>query len=279
MNKSVLYDTTTYDLSGLSNHFNLSKDDILNFFMKVGAINADAQAFFSYFNISNNNILEKDIYLTSLHVTTVNDQLASINKFGLLNLQDAVTYKTPLKKYLLEKGVSIDIKRKVIDHKGKLIDISAKYDGNLYHTPLHKVIYKLFIDYPITSFFSTKNVTNYEGKVHERPEFLKNLAELLNSPDINNDWKKRNECYVIKYRSHIDNFSNMSFRMNIYEPDCSEEVDLQKRIWIIDKTLENQRYGYEDTCYSHLKENVIIPSQDFLSTYTLAQYKQAYKIL
>ncbi|TBX38910.1 hypothetical protein [Bacillus thuringiensis] len=273
MNNNVLYDITTYDLKGLCTHFDIEELDILDFFNATAlkGIQSNAESFLKYFKIDSARVLEKEIYLTSLHVTTVNDQLDSIKKFGLVNLQQAVTLETPLQKYLLNKGVSIDIKRKVIVYNGKIIDIGKRFTS--VHDNLDWVIFKLFKDYPITSFFTTDDATKYPGKVHERPEFLKNLSKLLDAPDINDDWKEKNYCYVLKFQSHLSNFDCMSFGSV-----KSDDQELEKRIWIIDKVLENQRYGYEETCFSHLKGHVSIPFQDIKTIYTLDEYKNAYHV-
>ncbi|KAA6448318.1 hypothetical protein DX932_31385 [Bacillus cereus] len=58
----------------------------------------------------------------------------------------------------------------------------------------------------------------------------------------------------------------------------SDDQELEKRIWIINKVLENQRYGYEETCFSHLKGHVSIPFRDIKTIYTLDEYKNAYHV-
>ncbi|MFD3218353.1 hypothetical protein [Bacillus sp. BR_7a] len=273
MNKNVLYDITTYDLKGLCTHFNIEEEDILDFFNATAlkGIQSNAESFLKYFKIDSARVLEKEIYLTSLHVTTVNDQLDSIKKFGLVNLQQAVTLETPLQKYLLKKGISIDIERKTIVYNGQIIDIDKSFTS--INDSLDWVIYKLFIDYAITSFFTTDDATKYLGKVHERPEFLKNLSELLDAPEIKDDWREKHCCYVLKFQSHLSNFDCMSFG-----GVESNNQELEKRIWIIDKVLENQRYGYKETCYSHLKGPVSIPFRDIKTIYTLDEYKNAYHV-
>lgn len=273
MNNNVLYDITTYDLKGLCTHFDIEELDILDFFNATAlkGIQSNAESFLKYFKIDSARVLEKEIYLTSLHLTTVNDQLDSIKKFGLVNLQQAVTLETPLKHYLLKEGVSIDVERKVIEYNGHIIDINREYNATL--DDLDWVIYKLFKDYAITSFFTTKNVTEYPGEVHKRPEFLKNLSKLLDAPHLNNNWRDMHDCYVLKFQAHLSNFDCMSFGSV-----KSDDQELEKRIWIIDKVLENQRYGYEETCFSHLKGHVSIPFRDIKTIYTLDEYKNAYHV-
>ncbi|TKI81502.1 hypothetical protein [Bacillus mycoides] len=273
MNNNVLYDITTYDLEGLCTHFDITEEDICDFFMEAAlkGIESNAESFLKYFKIDSTKVLEKEIYLTSLHVTTVDDQLDSIKKYGLVNLQQAVTLETPLKQYLLKEGVSIDIGRKIIEYNGQVIDISREYNATL--DDLDWVIFKLFIDYAITSFFTTNNVTEYPGKVHERPEFLKNLSKLLDAPDINNIWGDMHNCYVLKFQTHLSNFDCMSFR-----GIESDDQELEKRIWVIDKVLANQRGGYKDVCFSHLKGHVSIPFRDIKTIYTLDEYKNAYHV-
>jgi len=282
MKNEVLYDLTTHDLGGLIAHFGLSEKDIFSFFYQssLTGSKSDAKSFLQYFKIDSEKVLEKDIFLTSLHVTTSEDCLASIKKWGIVNLQDAITLDTSLKKHLLSYGLLFSIEEKALFYKGKKIDISQEYTANL-ENPIQWIIYKLFIDYSITSFFSVEDATEYLGKVHERPEFLKNVFELIDEPNLIDDWLFKTECYIIKYRSNLENFSEESFNIDLRRVDfnSSNNIELQKRLWVINKALENQKYGYKEMFFSYMKENISIPYTDFISVYNIAEYKESYKIL
>lgn len=51
-----------------------------------------------------------------MHVTTNNDTCSFIRKFGLLDLQQALTIETPLHMYLKEHGILIDAEEGLIHH-------------------------------------------------------------------------------------------------------------------------------------------------------------------
>ncbi|MGG4412169.1 hypothetical protein ABER75_26230 [Niallia taxi] len=279
--QEVIYDLTTHDLTGLCSHFNLTKESIFGFFREmIGDKKANADSFINYFKLSKEQVLEKEIYLTSLHVTTVKDQFESINKYGLVNLLDAISLNTPLRDYLLEKGVLIDLNAKTIKYGDKTIDISQKYNGD-FHKPIQRILYKLQIDFAINAFFSSDDVTKYDGSVNERPEFLKNLSELLNDKDIEEDWISNNSCSIIKFKAHIEDFSIDSFnRFDFYvdEEMSAIEVEYLKRKWIIDKCLDNQGYGYEDEFFSRMNNNISIPFYNIIEIYSVDEYKKAYMI-
>lgn len=281
MKNEILYDLTTHDLSGLKTHFNLSEENIFEFYNQ-SALNrreVNANSFLQYFNIDTETVLNRDIFLTSLHLTTTGDNLASIKKMGLVNLQKAITLETPFKNFLVEHGIVFNVEEKFIKYKEKIFDISQSYNANL-EDPVQWIIYKLFIDFSTTSFFSVEDATEYLGEVHKRPEFLKNVAEWIGAPEIIDEWVEKTDCYVIKYRAKLEDYSAASFNINVRNMNqhSMDTTELQKRLWIINKALDNQRYGYKDLCFSYMNPEVSIPYSNFISVYNLEEYKMAYKI-
>ncbi|RDW16581.1 hypothetical protein CWR48_16195 [Oceanobacillus arenosus] len=131
--------------------------------------------------------------MSSLHVTTNNDECSSIKKYGLINLQQAILLDTPLNKYLQNHGVQIDLAKKQIHYKGEIYEIAKDYRGLAGRDSAEWVSFKLFEDYQINSFFSSENVLNYGGNVNENPEFLYNLAQLLKDGKIKYDWMNNNK--------------------------------------------------------------------------------------
>ena len=139
------------------------------------------------------------------------------------------------------------------------------------------IIHKLFNDYQLNSFFSYDNVLTYGGYVNRRPEFLYNLAELLNLPNLEYDWAKNNKCYVIKFVTSISDHTDWNF-INKSEFDYldQEEIEIKKRKWMMTETLSNIYDGFfHDTVrdsFSYIRPTKIIPFSNCIAIYTDNEY-------
>ncbi|CEH28314.1 hypothetical protein AM501_05245 [Aneurinibacillus migulanus] len=281
----ICYDITTYEasLDSLSRLTNRSGNDIKNYIILNGQ-NYSVSNFLEEFTIDKDQLLEKDIWLTSLHVTTNNDNCASLKKHGLLNLQEAVLLNTPLNYYLKEHNITFDLERKIVQHNNKIYDISKEFSGFSYdkkERALDFIVFKLFEDYQLNGFFSYDNVLTYGGYVNRRPEFLYNLAELLNLPNLEYDWVKNNRCYVIKFIAPINDYTDWNF-INKSELKYLDQnqIELKKREWIITETLSNIYNGFfhrtVKKSYSYIHPNKIIPYSNFIEVYTDNEYLKTY---
>lgn len=269
--------TTPCDtLISLGEYLKIYPEDILIYIAKNKDLTVDD--FIEHFNIDMNELLNKELYLCCLHVTTNSDKCKSIEKYGLTNLQDSIKLNTPLAKYLKENGIYVDIQNKIISYKGKIVNISLENDK-------YKVYYKFFKDYQINAFFSYNNVLNYGGGIKDRPEILYNLSRVLANRNIEFDWsKQKNKCYVIKYKAKISDFTYDTFGLskNYYLSD-SIYNEKYKIKWIINSCI---RIIHDNNFYDNLlpeilafmKFDVIIPYSNIIDIYTEEEYKIKFNI-
>ncbi|WP_368298537.1 hypothetical protein [Cytobacillus firmus] len=295
MVKLIEFDLTTLygTIKGLNEYLNVSEKMISDY---NDFCNGDYSVddFLEFISVTDQQLLSGELLLSTLHVTTNNDDCNSIKEHGLVSLQKALTINTPLRKHLKQKGVIIDIENKVINYNGETIDISKKFEkfdmfADDDEQILTMIIYKLYEDYQINSFFGSDNVLDYGGYCSDRPEFLYNLSELLNEPSILYDWERDNDtkCYVIKFNAPISYitdytfFDEMDFALKKHELDYldKEEIEIKKRKWIIHQALANifdENYQREYTCF--LKFEVSVPPSDIIRIYSPEEYLEAYNI-
>ncbi|WP_239712544.1 hypothetical protein [Paenibacillus sp. 19GGS1-52] len=279
------YDITAYQesLYSLSQLTNQNEREIEEYII-LNLQDYSANHYLEEFNIDERSLLEKDLWLTSLHVTTNNDDCASLKKYGLMDIQKAISLVTQFYQYLKQFGITFDLVQKKFTHKNKTYDLSKKF--NAFSTDdkeqqLETLERKLYKDNQINGFYSYDNMLTYGGYVNRRPEFLCNLAEFLDIPNLLYDWERNNKCYVIKFIAPISEYTDWNF-MNSWEIDSldDEEIEIKKRKWMMNVTLSNIIDGFFHQSirenYSYLRPNVIIPYSNFTELYTDDEYLKAY---
>ncbi|MGG1689410.1 hypothetical protein ABDH65_05090 [Heyndrickxia ginsengihumi] len=285
MSKAIHYDLTTFEgtIQSLGKYLNLAEREISKYIVN-NKDNYDRDEFIEKFQITDEQLLSSELIMSALHVTTNNDECSSIKKYGLVNLQQAILLDTPLNKYLQNLGVQIDLAKKQIVYKGKVYDLAKDYRGITERSSAEWVSFKLFEDYQINSFFSSENVLNYGGNVNENPEFLYNLAQLLNDGKIKYDWMNdsNKKCYIIKFETPLSSINNFYHR--IYTENLEEiEIDLMNRKWIIEKSLSILNDGifhggYTIEIHCELKPSVSVPFRNIIKICTPSEYLKEYKI-
>ncbi|WP_346836031.1 hypothetical protein [Paenibacillus polymyxa] len=279
------YDITTYEnsLFSLSQFTKQGKGDIEDYIL-LNSHEFSADHFLKEFQIDESNLLENDLWLTSLHVTTNNDNCTSLKKYGLINLQQAISLDTPFKHYLKEFGITFDLIQRSFNYKSNTYDISREFNAFSTDTnelQLQNIAYKLYEDHQVNGFFSYDNVLTYGGYVNKRPEFLLNLSSLLKLPNLVYNWERNNKCYVIKFIVPINDYIDWTFinKSELLYLD-QEEIDITKRKWLINETLSNIYEGFFHQTlrdiYSYLRPNLNIPSSNFVKIYTEDEYLKAY---
>ncbi len=289
MRETIEYNFSKFEeaVSSLCRYLNLEEETILQY-LDSETREFSADIFLRTLKISEENLLEYDLLLTALHVTTSNDECSSIHRYGLLNLQNAIRLDTTLGRYIREHGIDIDLVEKNIRYNNSVYNIGlesfrrSSVDSEE-ETALYDVIEKLYMDYQVNAFFSRTNVLHYGGGVSRRPEFLEDLSHLLNNREIENDWRNgHNRCYVIEFFEKASSFSDDTFELG--ERDVRrlslEELEIKRRKWIIEKTLEaiyecyNHRSLPENIAY--LKPGIEIPPSNIRCIYTESEYIQEY---
>jgi hypothetical protein len=242
----------------------------------------EVDEFLSILGIREHDLLHFEILLTSLHVTTDNENCSSVKKHGLLNLHQALIKDTPLRAYLRDLGVLIEIEKKQIQYQDKIFDISKKYNG--INEPIDWIIYKLYKDFQLNGFFYSDNVLKYGGGIRRRPEFLYNLAEFLGLPNIEYDWIRDAYCYVVKFKASLSTFADWTFDIDNNELNFLDdtEINIRKIKWLINQSLRRINddifHSCLDDCYSYLKIDAFIPVSDIMRIYTESEYLAEYRI-
>jgi hypothetical protein len=243
MIKQIDYDFTkfSYAYKSLSEYLDILERDV-RLYIGTNRGENDPEKFLEHFKITNEKLLEKELILNAIHVTTNNDECHSIKQYGLVNLQQAVLLDTPIRRYLKAHDVVIDINNKALAYKGEKYNIIKKYKGLSTRTPLEWIIYKFYEDYQVNAFFSSENALKYDGEVSSRPEFLMNLSKFLKSASIEDDWRndRDNKCYVLKIKVPLADISDTLIFDHDNDIDYmeQEEIDVLKRKWVIQKTLD-----------------------------------------
>lgn len=158
--KVIVFDiTTAFDaLMSLERWLNICGEDILKYISKRKE-DYSKKDFMEYFNIPDDILLNGDLSLAAMHVTTNNDNCYSIKNYGIRNLQDNLRLDTPLSRYLAEHGVKIDLEHGQIEFKSNVYDVSIWRSGfclSSIEKNLNYVHRKLYKDHQINGFFSHK---------------------------------------------------------------------------------------------------------------------------
>lgn len=209
-----------------------------------------------------------DLHLLVVHITTNNDECQTIREIGLVNLQQALTMDTPLRRYLKKYNIQFDINNNLMCTKDEFHEI--KYDSSFYETEtsngkLNSVARKIYFDHQINGFFCIQDTKGYGGYVHLRPEIIYDLAQLGSKPyEFERGWIEVNKPYVIKFKAPLEYFTHYSFYNNIdeFKDDYTEKMAL--KTWLVNKALlvvwEHYKYGEcPSEIMAYLKPEVSIP--------------------
>jgi hypothetical protein len=281
MNSHIVFDLTSRKdlIRSLNNYFNIQTEHIEAFARDP---RASLEFFLKAFSITDKQVRKPDLLLASFHSTTNSDHCASVQQHGLLNLQQAIRQDTPLSRYLRDHGIIIDIDKKQLDHNGTIYNIDKDYKGVKQGENLARdiVAFKLYEDCQINGFLCTDDVLDYGGDVHLRPEFLLNLAVLLNDSTIESDWQKDPEKrnYVLKFVAPISDYHHSSFFSNgaILAEKTPETIELMTRYKLLDIALKNLHFsvarGYVHEEISYLNLDTVVPPENIINIYTAKQY-------
>ncbi|TXL64050.1 hypothetical protein FHP05_10200 [Cerasibacillus terrae] len=291
----MIFDMSGYDstLKSLLEFLSLNEEDVENIFNFVYLESTDVEDFLESFEIKDEHLFDKDVELVSLHSTTSIDKCKSIKELGIINLQEAVSEKTPLMNFLSAKEIHINVKEKYILYKGNKIEIFEKTNGFSLTDKeeyRNRVIHKIYGDFHINGFLCHSNVVSYGGYTRDRPEILFDLAQFLSDPTIESDWVKNKdkEHFIIKFKQPLNNYKYWTFEVE-YEDNYygitkdnldylpNEVIEVKVKRWLIQKSLYILRYGvYELFSYVHPK--VKIEPKDIIEIMSEKEYIDRYKI-
>ncbi|GKU76617.1 hypothetical protein [Paenibacillus sp. L3-i20] len=236
---SLLFNITSFEgsLHFLKDYLEIDPKSVIEY-VKSDDNDVDIDDFIDKFKISLDKLEHENIEAVALHVTSNDDDCKSIKSTGLLNLQQALTMNTPIKKYLREFQIEFDVSNKILWVKGNQLDITYNSSwSNDKDERLDSVARKVYFDHQINGFFSIQDAKDYDGRVHERPEILHNLKELFKAGVLEDRWKQTCKPYVIKYKAPLDYFTYYSFYSEKYEYEEDYEEKRALKVWLINNAL------------------------------------------
>lgn len=285
MKRQIQYDLTTFEgaLESLGKYLDLTERQ-LGKYIAEHKNNWNVDEFLEIYNVTHEKLFENELLMISLHVTTNNDECASIKKQGLVNLRQAIMLDTPLSRYLEDHDIKIDIDSKTLKHRGRCFDINDREDLYTNRTALEWIAFKLYEDYQVNSFFAYENVLTYGGMVHRRPEFLLNLGKVLGG-NVEFDWEKdkSNKTYIVKVISPLSDSAIQTFIHRSYIQGWDRDaIEVLKRKWIIHNSLR----VLNETLFSRtipeipneMNFDVTVSPESILKVYTPEQYFEEYQI-
>lgn len=174
--------------------------------------------FLSYIGNESAPILDNPIQLNSLHITTNDDGCSTIRNLGILDLRKAVTQETPLRQFLIARGIQIDVSTGELNANGVVFQLNPNAQGSSAldaEDQLDYVSWKIYKDFPVCGFICTPNALSYGGHVDRRPEFLNNISKLLNRPELVWEWEKKTQTFIIKFGLPLSKYETPNEREGV----------------------------------------------------------------
>lgn len=274
MREKWLYDITDSEkaLESISKLINISECDIYLFLLKNSTKYLDCEELYcemiKKFHIDFEKIDLDIIEIKSIHITTGCDDGKSILDNGLLNLREAIKRDTPMRRFLNNKGIEIDIENKMIRYKGKelLIEDNSKksWEENDF------VYHKLYEDYLINGFHCDEAPIKYGGNVAYRPEFISSLGKFVKNENIQYDWaNKFTQCYIVEYKANPYKYAWFNYQFDGLNEECykeNEQYHIKK--WLIRQAIyviASKIVGYsKPEIFSYLGFDENIPKEDII---------------
>lgn len=231
-------------LSGLEKLYGIEENQILKMIVEAQCEENPVASFIRKANIKLDTVDISQVMLRCKHIMTIDDDFASIKKYGLITLDKVLTYDTPLHRFLLEHDIEVDVDKRNVYYKGKEIHlfksseecVNCFYGGECKHTtyfdgqPVSQTYKNMACDFREgISTFETKlythkseievhlagelkEVHNY-SEVKYYPEILVTLEDMIwtlfkENPHLKEDWRKRQagEYYCLDFDVNIYDF-------------------------------------------------------------------------
>ncbi|BCN30269.1 hypothetical protein [Anaeromicropila herbilytica] len=110
-------------LKTFSKLYKLSENEIMRLAIETSVADNPTVEFIRKSGIKLDTVDIRNVTLHCKHITTINDNFDSLKKYGLLTLDKALTYPTPLNRFLLEHDISMDIVNRDIYYNNRRIHI------------------------------------------------------------------------------------------------------------------------------------------------------------
>ncbi len=240
-------------------HFSLDQDEVYNYLI-LHEEEVGVESFIKHFNISLRKSIS-NIYIRCRHGLNSIDNLSSIKKYGLLNLEEVLKNNTSLNKYLIKNGILIKVKNRQIIIDGKRYKISMK-------EPTFSILFvKLYIDRGQTEGFASgtfDDIYDY-GTINGGPEILRTIDEICLKLECNKKlfykWSTsgKNQFFIIEFDTLITNLWHSGRDTNTY---------YNKKL--IDLFIAS---FFEEHRYIQLKEQTKIKPKDIVNYYWYSEEK------
>ena len=230
-------------LVGLSELYGLEENAILRMNIESLCEENPVAAFIRKADIKLDSTDVSQVMLHCKHIMTIDDEFASIKKYGLLPLDKVLTYDTPLHNFLFEHGIEIDIDSRNVFYKGRKIYLyksdeectSCFFGGECKHsswlngessTLTYKNMacdFRKGISVLKTKLYADKSEieVHLSGKLEEihgyscvkyNPEILTTLEHMIcklfkESPHLESDWRE----------SQVGEYYCLDFDVNIFD--------------------------------------------------------------
>lgn len=130
-------------LKAFSKLYNLDEHLITRLVIETSIEDNPTAAFIEKAGIKLDVVDITEVSLRCKHITTINDDFESLKKYGLITLDKALTYPTPLNKFLLEHNIRVDIVNRDIYYRNKRIHIvksDEECESCFYGTECQKLV-------------------------------------------------------------------------------------------------------------------------------------------
>lgn len=205
-----------------------------------------------------------DIEFIAFHVTTSHTECSDIQSYGLMSLQKVLSLDTELSRFLAERGVTFNIQEKTMRCDGRLYDIDyEKFKHDISDDPLTSIAHKVCYDPQVNAFFAHHDVTEYGGRVHKRPEFLYNIAQVSDRLRyIEFDWENETIPYLVTFKMTVNDFAWFTFYENepTYFSDANRNIVKHTLFkWALDRAFQYLDESCERVAYAR-PDITILPS-------------------
>ncbi len=233
-------------------HFGIDIDETKKYLLKVDFVHTSYSKMAADLKL---NLLKStnDCSIYCKHLTTCNDDLESIKRYGLLRLDEVLMADTPLKRFLDEYNIQIEPVKKEFSYKEHIWKINAPdeqcqpcirkkpcgaYALCDFREQMGMLHSKLYHDKGEIEFFigGDKKTINEYQTIQEAPEILINVARIMkcmcskiseyclqNSWNRKDNWKKYLLEFYIPYEALE---MNIEIKRDSYYYDCREWLDL-----------------------------------------------------
>lgn len=207
----------------------------------------------------------RDFEFIYFHVTTSANGCSSFRKYGILDLKQSYScYDSELRKFLKQNEVFIDLDKQILKYQEDLFDITygacPRQDTLAYKC--WSVGRKFYFDYTTCGFLSVWERSPYGGQVHQRPEILLDIDNLLGL-NLSHEWMSTHDPYEI--------VAKVSGEKIVYDGDDNQN-EKDKVLYYLTKAYLTA-LGEPSEEIILIKNHVQIPPKDILEINPMVYWK------